>query len=576
MKRFLCLLFTSAAMLAACSGEVEATSSPPTLGAPSRTPPPTATPIATAQASPGAQGELEGLPLPMERGEFFAASGVCAVCHREMVDEEGQDVSIDMFWRATMMGNAARDPYWQATVRSEVGANPAAKDVIEDKCATCHTPMARFTLTAQGEKASLLDEGLLSADNALHTLAIDGVSCTLCHQIQEERLGLPNSFSGGFVIDSQAPSGERLVYGPYDVDEEIAQSMQSSSGFEPVQGLHLSRPELCASCHTLYTPTIDASGKIVGQFPEQMAYFEWFYSDYRRSSTCQECHMPEAKGGVRAAITSQILRSPFSQHVFVGGNAYMLGVLEAFGAELGVTASGEQLEGSIERTLTQLQEHAASVSLERVHRSGGRLIADVVVESMAGHKFPTGFPSRRAWLHLVVTDAGGAVVFESGALNADGSIAGNANDEDPTTYEPHYTGIGQADQVQIYEAILADSEGQVTTHLLRGASYLKDNRLLPSGSEKTAPYPDIAVRGRAREDEDFQGGGDKIEYAITIGDAQGPLTVTVELLYQSVGFRWAQNLRQAQGFEVERFLSYYETVPNQAVVVSSASATVGE
>src|SRR5207245_5313049 len=110
-----------------------------------------------------------------------------------------------------------------------------------------------------------------------------------------------------------------------------------------------------------------------------------------------------------------------------------------------------------------------------------RLRADIVVENLSGHKLPTAYPSRRAWLHVVVRDGNGRVVFESGALNADGSVKGNDNDADPSKAEPHYTEIRSADEVQIYESILGDSQGRVTTGLLTAVRYLKDNRVLPRG-----------------------------------------------------------------------------------------------
>ena len=47
-------------------------------------------------------------------------------------------------WRSTMMANAARDPYWQASVRREILDHPKLTAAIEDKCATCHMPMARY------------------------------------------------------------------------------------------------------------------------------------------------------------------------------------------------------------------------------------------------------------------------------------------------------------------------------------------------------------------------------------------------------------------------------------------------
>ena len=61
----------------------------------------------------------------------------------------------------------------------------------------------------------------------------------------------------------------------------------------------------------------------------------------------------------------------------------------------------------------------------------------------------------------------GAVLFESGALRPDGAIVGNDNDADATRFEPHYDEIRSPDQVQIYESIMVDQRGRVTTGLLR-------------------------------------------------------------------------------------------------------------
>ena len=64
---------------------------------------------------------------------------------------------------------------------------------------------------------------------------------------------------------------------------------------------------------------------------------------------------------------------------------------------------------------------------------------------------------------MTVRDASGTAVFESGALDGSGGIAGNDNDVDPLRYAPHYQEIRAADQVQIYESVMADSAGQPTT-----------------------------------------------------------------------------------------------------------------
>ena len=564
-----------ALLLTGCQAEPSATPMPAPVAPPrpTNTPPPTATPLVVPTVA--TQTSAAGAPLPTDRGKLFSGSGACATCHAGMIDEAGENVAIDREWRASIMANSARDPYWLASVRAEVEAHPEMRETIESMCAGCHMPMGAQLAAAEGDSPAILDNGMASPEHPLHVWAADGVSCALCHQILDINLGLPEANSGGFRIDLEKPIGERSVFGPFEIAPGQAAIMQTGSGFVPVQGTHLSRSEMCATCHVLYTPYLDASGEIAGEFPEQVPYYEWFYSSYRTTRSCQDCHMPEAVGGVKIAITSQDLRSPFLRHSFAGANLYMLRLLQQNGDELGVTASGEHFESALTGTLKMLEEDTASLSLEDTKLVGSYLTSTVVVENQAGHKFPTSFPSRRAWLHIRVTDSAGKILFESGGANPDGSIVGNANDEDPQAVEPHYEAIVQPGQVQIYEAVLQDSEGDVTTNLLRASAYRKDNRLLPLGFEKGAPYEDIAVRGEARDDLNFLDTGDRLDLALRLESAQAPLTLSVELLYQSIGFRWAENLRQTKAQEVERFLGYYDGLPNTPVVVASASQEIG-
>ena len=555
------------------------TLAPPTVSEPTAAvEAPAATPAPTAEQAPEApQADYPGLSLPTDRGDFFAGSGICVVCHTQMVDEAGKDVSIDTDWRSSLMANAARDPYWRAAVRGEVLANPEYQEVIEDTCATCHMPMARFTGATADVAGQVLDEGFANPEHPLHSLAMDGVSCTLCHQIRPDGFGEHESFHGGYVIDSALPPEEREAFGPFHVGMGMIRIMQSASGFIPMQAMHVKSSDLCATCHTVYTPFVDASGQVAGEFPEQVPYLEWQASYFKGKMPCQGCHMPSAEGGVRLSVVGgHHLRSPMFQHTVVGGNAYLLSVLGTFGEELAVTASSAQFQNKRDQTVEQLQGRTATVDLENLNSDGSILTTEVVIRTMTGHKFPTAYPSRRAWIHFTVQDASGKVLFESGAVNPDGSIIGNDNDADPSAYEPHYLGINNAEQVQIYEAIMGNTEGHPTTTLLEGATYLKDNRLLPSGFDKKAVEPDIAVYGAAADDADFDSAIDRTQYTIALNGAQGPLTVTAELLYHSIGYRWADNLRQHDAPEPARFLDYYEQVPNQAVVVASASVEVGE
>jgi hypothetical protein len=194
---------------------------------------------------------------------------------------------------------------------------------------------------------------------------------------------------------------------------------------------------------------------------------------------------------------------------------------------------------------------------------------------MAGHKFPSAYPSRRAWIHFSVTDASGRAVFESGRPLADGSISGNDNDRDADKFEPHYERISAADEVQIYEPILGGPDGRVTTVLLTASRYLKDNRILPDGFDKVTADSDVAVSGGAAKDKNFLGGSDKIMYSVVLDRADGPLNVKAALWYQPIGYRWARNLSREKAEETDRFIRYYDEMAIAgALLVSKAERTI--
>ncbi len=510
-------------------------------------------------------------PLTTATSHLFSGSGNCATCHapggpntQALLDSQGRDVSPVNLWRSTMMANAARDPLWQAKVSAEVAEHPAYQSFIEDKCTTCHAPMGRTEAIHDGRS------GYTLAEAQQDPLALDGVSCTVCHQIQPTNLGSTTSFSGKYLI-----AEDRVIFGPYQ--NPVVGPMQQTVGYTPVYGAHISQSELCATCHTLFTPTLDNQGNIVGEIPEQTPYLEWLNSQYpAQSIECQSCHVPRIEEGIVIANRPMSLspRSPFGKHYFVGGNAFMLKLLKTFGAEIGVTASDAAFDSTIARTVRQLRYRTAKLSAETTW-DGDTLQVTVQVQNLTGHKFPTGYPSRRAWLVLRVVDAQGQEVFVSGAYDPQtGEIVGL-----DAGYEPHHTVITSPDQVQIYEAIMGDVDGEVTYVLLRGADYLKDNRLLPIGYVPGGPaYDTTRVKGRTSQDADFNAGGngsDKVVYRI--GGLDGgafPYRVEVRLLYQSIAPRFAEHLFQYNTAEVQRFQTYYQSMAQTPYTVDSLSLAV--
>ena len=206
--------------------------------------------------------------------------------------------------------------------------------------------------------------------------------------------------------------------------------------------------------------------------------------------------------------------------------------------------------------------------------NGDQLRADVIVENLGGHKLPTAFPSRRAWLHVMVKDEKGNVVFESGKLREDGSIVGNANDEDPLKFEPHYREITRSDEVEIFEPILADAQGRVTTGILSAARYAKDNRLLPAGFDKASADGDIKVVGDAAEDPGFTDRGSLVRYVVPTGTAAGKLTILAELWYQPIGYRWAHNFAPYQAGEAQRMVKYFEGAATDSAIVLAKAEVI--
>ena len=504
---------------------------------------------------------------------LFVTSESCMACHNGLVTPAGEDVSIGVGWRGSMMANAARDPYWHAAVRRETLVHPTASAAIQNECSACHMPMARFQANAEGQQGEVFKHLPLShsAD-----FASDGVSCSVCHQIQNENLGERSSFTAGFGLDKTTPEGERQIFGPYEVDSGRTSLMRSASRFEPAKGEHIQSSEVCATCHTLFTHTLDADGEVVGELPEQVPYLEWKHSSFAGVRSCQSCHMPVIEGEMAISSVVGIPREEVSRHVFRGGNILMPKILNAHRQELAVTALPQELQTTAQQSTENLQIAAASLSLVNTEISNDTLQTEVVITNLAGHKLPSAYPSRRAWLHFTVWDASGEIVFESGGLNPDGSIRGNDNDARSLRFEPHHTTIDDPEQVQIYEAIMGEPDGSVTTVLLSAITYIKDNRLLPDGFDKATADEAVAVHGSAEADENFVGGRDRIGYVVDVSGAEGPFIVDVELVYQPIGYRWAHNLGDHEAEEIERFIGYYEEMADRSAVVLASAKAVAE
>ncbi len=436
--------------------------------------------------------------------------------------------------------------------------------------------MANVEITrVQGGEISLFGPGgILDPNHALYDAGMNGVSCTVCHQIKDDAtLGTLAGSSGHYKINDT-----KTIYGQFiDI---FPQPMINNTGYTPQYSAHISDSAVCATCHNLKTPFVDASGVVVSttpesEFPEQMPYTEWQNSIFddagSNPQSCQDCHMPKTTSKVSNRPPWLGTKDGFAKHQLVGANTTMLTLLKNNAAQLDVTSANMDL--SISRARAMLQS-SVNITFVSASVTNGVLEARLKVQNNSGHKTPTGYPSRRMWLNFKVTDSNNNVVFESGKINADGSIVGADNDADSAVFEPHYDLITLADQVQIYEPIMGNSDNQVTYTLLRGAQYLKDNRLTPNGFDKFAVPSDVAVRGLAMNDVNFNQGSDEITYRIPVAVA-GELNVSVSLNYQTIAYGFLQDLyRDNHLQQVQTFKTLYDAQSLKHEQITSAQTTV--
>ena len=174
---------------------------------------------------------------------LFKTAGNCMPCHNSLTSPAGEDVSIGLNWRASIMANSSRDPYWQAGVRRETIDHPSAAADIEDECSICHMPMARTTAHANGRKGQVFAHLPIGQHDESEDLRRTTACRTLCHQISTEKLGTKESLSAA----SSSPDGSRPCarYLARSESTGLKTVMRSSAEFQPTQGAHI-RQSNCA------------------------------------------------------------------------------------------------------------------------------------------------------------------------------------------------------------------------------------------------------------------------------------------------------------------------------------------
>jgi hypothetical protein len=474
---------------------------------------------------------------PVPNVQKVAHSSHCRGCHgpdttrQALVDGNGKDVNIFDDWQISMMGLSAHDPFWRATLSHEVNAYPGAKEEIEKTCLKCHAPLGNIQAHLTGLPYSF---EMMLADS----LGLDGVSCSSCHQQPAKDLG--KAFSGNFIIDTN-----RLLFGHYP--NPVKGPMQIYVGFDPVFSDHIYSSGVCAGCHTLITETLDVQGLPTGNFfTEQATYHEWLNSIYpQQGKECQTCHLPFIQDSVIIATDLLALkkRFPYGLHQFFGANTSMLSLMHENQVELNLPRKSDAAwEESIDNNRISLR-NAADLEINLLEVMNDTLSIDLRIKNKTGHKLPSGYPSRVVWIRVILSDAiTSDTIYSNGLMDAAGNIEGR-----DYPFEPHHEISRSEEDVQIYEMVMSDIQGQLTTRLNAAYEPIKDNRLLPLGFRRDHfSYDTVAVWGNAQDDPQYnnesQAGSDVVRYNIPLNGRKGIADLDISLQYHTFPARWMEDL----------------------------------
>ncbi len=504
---------------------------------------------------------------PMEPNEYFLLPERCAGCHGydslriANINAAGDDINLVDDWSTSMMALSAKDPLWLAKVRHESLVNPGHATELQNLCTKCHAPMGNYKAHFLGHPDYTL------ADVATDSLGRAGVACMGCHSIGTDGLG--SRFTGDIPYDTSA-----VAYGPFVAP--MAGPMQLYVGLTPTHSLHVSESRMCSPCHTLISNTVDLAGNPTGgSFAEQATYHEWLNSEFpRQEKPCQSCHMPQVEEAVKIAVGYTALpgRSPFNQHVFAGANAFMLQLMKNNKDSLGIMARDTDFNQTLSAVNTMLRQNTLDLNARFDKLFNDSIFIDIELVNKAGHKFPTGYPSRRAILQCIVTKANGDTLFASGKIKSDGELL-----FPELPFEPHHDIINSPFQNQVYEMVMADVLGNRTTVLERAASSLKDNRLVPKGfSNSFYTYDTCRIVGVATSDLDFNkvaglegSGRDIVHYHVPLLGYSGTVNVYTQVYYAAVPPSWLTEMFSFTTFEIDRFKAMYESADKQPKLVAS-------
>jgi hypothetical protein len=297
---------------------------------------------------------------PGSKTNLFLTSDSCMGCHagitysgnvmlyegRQQPDGTTPAMNVSPFaeWRWSPMGLAGRDPIFYAQLDSEIAylkTQPNADEqirVITNTCFKCHGVMGKRTLDLDHGGT---DKGDFKRDFVYITdendpnfkygaLARDGISCTSCHRIVQDKPPtlthfLEKAITGEFTVGSADE-----LHGPFKDNEIVTDPMHNALGIKPKYDPYIKSGRMCGSCHTINLPVVDYKHPpqqnrdepprpVTHSSLEQLTYLEWLNSGYQneyggspRAQTCQECHMRSSYSNSKGTLKVSLIQQPIA------------------------------------------------------------------------------------------------------------------------------------------------------------------------------------------------------------------------------------------------------------------------
>ena len=328
----------------------------------------------------------------------FTPPSVCHDCHPQQYKE----------WSGSVHHLALKDPIYQGELNKAI---KAVGHEVSRQCEGCHSPAGMVTGEIKGAGLAGLGE-----------MALAGVSCDICHSVSGVTHWQTPSHepeNGSFILTPgvESKEGTTLIKrGPNKPSDGCG------GGFHDCveSGLHL-QADLCASCHQVY--------HYDSHFPLEATYLEWKHGPYaQKSILCQDCHMVDTRGFIRAADNFQKPGRGEYRHYFSGAN-YLLTYLAAGAAKkAGDQEQADHLLVQYELAVERLKS-AAELEIIPVYRNGKLAELKVRVKNVrAGHNLPTSLTNvRQMWLEVTARDDSGKSILTTGGIieGGDGALQEN-------------------------------------------------------------------------------------------------------------------------------------------------------